>query len=88
VRRRKLRRPDGTEVDVVELSFQNTREYWNEYLLDDGSILKLKPVATEVFRVEGQYDAEGNPVYVLKSRNVVVVSPPEELRQRPPESGS
>lgn len=63
------------------MTFQNVREYWNEYLLDDGTILKLKPVATEAFRVEGQYDNEGNPVYVLKSQNVLIVSPPDHLRR-------
>jgi hypothetical protein len=81
-RRRKIKGPDGSDVDAVELSFQNTREHWNEYLLDDGSILKLKPVATEVFRIEGKFDGEGNPVYVIRSRNIVVVSAPENLKRQ------
>lgn len=81
MRRRKFKKPDGTEVDVVELSFQNAREHWNEYLLDDGSVLKLKPVATEVLRVEGEYDAEGNPVYVLISRNIVVVRAQDNMKR-------
>jgi hypothetical protein len=69
-------------VDATELSFQNVREHWNEYLLDDGTIIKLKPVATEVFRIDGQYDKQGNPVYVLQSTNVLVVNVPDEMKRK------
>ena len=77
-------------MDATELSFQNVREHWNEYLLDDGTILKLKPIATEVYRVEGKYDQDGNPMYVLRSRNVLVVNAPDELRRpgQAPEGGT
>ena len=82
MKKRRIQGPDGKEVDATELTFQNVREHWNEYLVDDGSILKLKAVATEVFRIDGQYDPEGNPIYVLRSRNVLVVSPAENLKRR------
>lgn len=82
MRKRKIKGPDGSDVEVTELSFQNTREHWNEYLLDDGTILKLKPVATEVFRLDGKYDQEGNPLYLLRSRNVLVVSAAENLKRQ------
>jgi hypothetical protein len=68
-------------VDATELSFQNAREHWNEYLLDDGTIIKLKPVATEVFKLDGQYDPQGNPIYILQSTNVLVVNVPEEMKR-------
>jgi hypothetical protein len=84
---RKIPGPRGEPVDGTEVSFQNVREHWNEYLLDDGTILKLKPVATEVFRLDGKFDAEGSPVYLLKSRNVMVVKAPDHLRKKP-EGGS
>lgn len=88
MRKRKMPGPTGEPIDVVELSFQNVREYWNEYLLDDGTILKLKAVATEVFKQEGQYDAEGNPIYLLRSKNVMVVSPPDHLKKPAEEGGA
>lgn len=89
VRRRRIPGPGGKPVDAIELSFQNVREHWNEYLLDDGTVLKLKPVATEVFKVEGQFDVEGNPVYILRSRNVLVVNAADHVkRQDQPEGGS
>ncbi len=87
MRKRQITGPDGQPVDATELSFQNAREHWNEYLLDDGAILKLKPVATEVFRVDDMYDIEGNPVYVLKSTNIVIVNAPENLKKKKEEGG-
>ncbi len=87
VRKRTISGPDGKPLEVTEVSFQNAREHWNEYLLDDGTILKLKPVATEVFRVDGRYDVEGNPVYLLRSRNVVVVNASEQVK-KPKEGGA
>jgi hypothetical protein len=80
-RRRKVRGPDGREFEALEMPFQVGTENWNEYFCDDGSVVRLKPVVTEIFRVEGQYDQMGNPVYVVNSTNVVVVSAPEELRR-------
>ncbi len=70
-------------VEGVEVAFEATKEPWSEYTLADGSILKLKTVVTEVVRVEGQYDNEGNPTYVVRSGNVLVVSAPDNLRRGP-----
>lgn len=70
---RRIKGPDGQEYDGTEIGFQNVREHWNEYLLDDGTVVKLKPVATAAIRVEGAYDPNGNPVYIIESTNVVVV---------------
>ena len=81
MRKRKVRAPNGEMVDATELSFQNVREYWNEYLLDDGTIIKLKPVATEIFRIDDHYDSQGNPVYVLQSTNILVVNVPDEMKR-------
>ncbi len=63
-------------VDVV-----NSQETWNQYLLSDGSTLRSKQVVTEVWRIVGEYDADGNPSYVLKSGGILVVNAPDELRK-------
>jgi len=72
-------------IEVTEVPFTTGGEYWNEYLLDDGSVLKLKIVATEILRVDGQFDADGNPQYVVRSTNIVSVSGSERLRKQPPQ---
>jgi len=42
----------------------------------------MKIVVTEVLRIDGQYDAEGNPVYFVKSANIISVIAPEELMKK------
>jgi hypothetical protein len=47
--------------------------------VEDGTVLRVKLVATEVVRLDGQYDQEGNPIYMVNSTNVLAVSSPEDL---------
>jgi hypothetical protein len=71
------------EFEGEVVPFRGNVEHWNEYLLDDGSIIRMKIVATEMVRVDGQYDAEGNPLYMINSTNVTHVSSPDELKGGP-----
>jgi hypothetical protein len=73
---------NGQQVDAEAVEATQSSERWNEYLLDDGTILKLKVIVTNVYRVEGHYDAEGNPVYVVQSTNVVSANAPQDLRRK------
>ena len=80
--RRKIVIQPGQPPKEVELvSVQSAQENWNEYLLSDGSVVKTKAILTEVFRIIGEYDAEGNPSYVLRQGGILVVNAPEELRK-------
>ena len=72
----------GKEVWGELIPVQDAKEGWSQYLLADGSIVKMKVVVTDVFRVENEYDAEGNPIYYVKSSNVVSVNASEELRRK------
>ena len=81
--RRRITLPDGRTVDAIALGFQAGGEHWNEYLADDQSVIRIKLVVSDVFRLEDQYDPEGNPMYLVKSTNIMSVSAPEKLR-RPP----
>lgn len=80
-RRRKRVKVGNEEVDCDQVTFQPAGENWNEYLASDGTVLRLKLVVTEVLRMIDRYDAEGNPMYVVRSSNVMVVSPPDNLRK-------
>ena len=71
----------GREVDATEVDFQTRKEDWNEQQLMDGSTIKMKLVVAEIFRVEGRYDNEGNPIYVVKSNNVLIVRSPDDLKK-------
>lgn len=79
-RKRRITLPDGTPGDAAEVGYRASGEHWNEYLLDDGSVIRLKPVVTSVLRIDGLFDQNGDPAYIVNSTNIVSVSAPEELR--------
>lgn len=72
----------GKEVWGELIHVQDAKEGWSQYLLADGSIVKMKIVLTDVFRVDNEYDGEGNPVYYVKSTNVLSVNAPEDLKKK------
>ena len=57
-------------------------DYWNQYLLDDGTLLKIKLVATKILRLDNEFDQEGNPLYFVQSTNVLSVNSPDPLKKR------
>jgi len=83
--RRKMNIPglgvvEGTDVAVVE-----SVERWTEVKLEDGSVLRVKPVVMSVLRLEGQYDPQDNPMYAIQAgQTMVVASAPEHLRKPGP----
>ena len=58
----------STEVEVIE-----SREAWSEYRLEDGTVLRVKPVMIAITRVEGAEATNGEPVYNMKSTLVTDV---------------
>lgn len=79
-RKRQIPLPDGTVGEGTELGYRTMGEHWNEYLIDDGTVVRLKPVVTSVVRVDGLFDDKGDPVYMVNSQNVMSVSAPEDLQ--------
>ena len=70
---------NGEEVD-----FDALKEDWNSYKLKDGTTLKVKLVLAGVVRLNNKYDPLGNPVYMIKSTNVVrVMNVSEAYKQKP-----
>ena len=66
----------GPLVDIV-----SSTEHFNTYVLEDGAVIKLKTVAVECIRLDEGQDAEGNPIYVLGTRNVVSLGAPTTAKR-------
>jgi hypothetical protein len=73
----------GRDIEVTSQTFRPAGENWNEYLVEDGTIVRVKLVVTEILRVDGQYDNDRNPQYVVRSQNIISVSSPESIRRKP-----
>ena len=75
--------PDGNLRDAVDIGINESSEKWSEFTLEDGTILRAKIVLLGAGRIDGEWDQEGNPVYVIKSHQVVtIVESPAELRRK------
>ncbi len=72
----------GQEHEAVLVEANQSNEYWNQYLLDDGSVLKLKAVVTNIYRLLGAYNDTGEPIYVIKSGNIVTANCPDNLKRK------
>ncbi|HHT9131805.1 MAG TPA: hypothetical protein ACFYED_04895 [Candidatus Tripitaka californicus] len=81
--RNKVKIKLGNEVfEGTSIERTSSSENWSEYLLEDGSVVKMKLVVTEIVRVDGRYDSDDNPMYIVKSSNVIAVSSPDNLKRK------
>ncbi len=72
----------GNTIDVTEVPIKTMSESVSTYDLEDGTRLSARTVVAAVLRVDGQYDQEGNPQYLLKSQIVVAATEvPAQLRK-------
>lgn len=76
-RREERTLPDGTKDHFSEIGFRDQMEAWNTYLLDDGTVMRMKLVVSKVFKAEHVTHPNGDPVYWAESQNMIVVSVPE-----------
>lgn len=63
----------GQNISATEVSVVKADEKVNEYELEDGSVIRFRVVATSILRIDDQYDAEGNPIYLVKNGQIVTV---------------
>ena len=65
---------NGELLDGDELDFEALRDQWQEYRLEDGTLLKIKLVLAKVVRVRDRLTALAQPLYSTESQNVMTVS--------------
>ncbi len=68
-------------VDGIDLDFRTLREEWNEYETEDGSRIRVKLVVSEIIRTDRFDHQVDQPVYVVRSGNIVVIKAPDELKE-------
>lgn len=72
----------GKLVDGVEVPVEESTERWSELKLEDGTIIRVKQSVAAVIRVDGQWDMEGNPMYIIKSAPAVAIVQVDEKYRR------
>jgi hypothetical protein len=81
-RKVKISMPDGKISDGFEVPVLESTERWTEIKLEDGSVLRIKPSIIAAIRIPGQYDQEGNPMYVLKATNSMMVAESADIHKK------
>lgn len=84
IRKVKTLGPDGRSmIDAQEVPVTESNEKWSEFVLEDGTVIRAKINIISFMRIEGQFDAEGNPLYGMKGIPThVIVSVPDELKKK------
>lgn len=67
---------------AIEVDFEAEQEPWSKYKLTDGSTIKLRSIVTKIVRAKNKYDPDGNPIYFIKTSNIMEVTAPDKLKKR------
>ena len=82
----KIKAPDGKTVEADKIDILDAKEQWSSYKLADGTTLRVKPVVVSVVHLKGCYNDDGEPLYQVRTENVVEQSvrlDPRELMKLP-----
>ena len=79
----KVATPEGKMTDGFEVPISESTERWTDVRLEDGSLLRLKTVVLGVVRLQGTYDPEGNPMYMVKAQQLMTVSEAKDEYKKP-----
>ena len=77
----------GNQASGEVIRFKPVLEPWSEFECGDGTVLRLKVVVSEIIRIDDAFTPEGDPVYVVKSSNILHADVPEGLRRKTGEPG-
>ena len=67
----------GREVEAETMSCKILEEAWSVYKLEDGSVIKLKLVVSDVFKLPNSDPVTGLPQYLVRSSNIMSVERPD-----------
>ena len=71
---------EGQKVDAFDVPIEESTERWTELRLEDGSVLRAKPVISAVHRIDAKKDPSGNPIYSITATIALsLVSGPTKL---------
>jgi len=67
-------------IDKPDMRYDTLAQEFNEYLLDDGTKIKIFTNVTGVSRTTLK-DAKGDPVYTINSSNTIEIKPSEQYKK-------
>ncbi len=71
----------GKDVEGIRLKFKTKEEDWSHYETEDGSTVKMKTVVSDIIRLLKEQKEDGEPIYLVKSTNILEVETAEHLKK-------
>lgn len=65
----------GNVVEAEKMEFKPIEENWSLYRLEDGTVVRIKLIVSDVFKLPGNDPLTGMPQLLVKSTNVMSVEP-------------
>lgn len=65
-------------VEGERVEFKTLKEEWNTYQLLDGTIVKVKTIATDIFKLESIDEFTGQHHYFVKHNTIVSMMEPRK----------
>ena len=59
------------EIEVEDLDFDIINESPSEYKAEDGTIIRVRVVTTNIFRAVEEKTPDGDPLFIVRSNNVL-----------------
>jgi hypothetical protein len=78
----KMKAPNGELVEAETIEVVRENPVWSRYELQDGSVIRVKPIVAAVFRT-AKYTEAGEPIYIVRYQNVVAADVAESLKRLP-----
>ena len=66
----------GEVIEAEKMDFEPIEENWNLYRLDDGTIVKIKLIVSDIFKLASTDPLTGVHQFVAKSSNVMTIDQP------------
>ena len=63
----------GADQSATEIPIVDAKEVPAEYRLEDGTLLRVRYVANSVLRIDGVWETDGSPVYLIKNGLVTTI---------------
>lgn len=70
----------GKEIKGIKVEITKEHEGWCNYELKDGTHLKIKPIIVSVVRTNN-FTPDGEPIYLVKTHEVIITDAPSNLRK-------
>lgn len=66
----------NSEIKYDNMHYKTLAEEWNEYRIDDGSVVRLKATITRIAKTK-KFDLNGDPVYLIDNNVMLQIRPPK-----------